>query len=311
MRVLTQAAELKPEGRKVCVAIGVFDGVHLGHQQVIRQAVADAEKQEALAVVVTFDRHPKAVVAPEKTPPFIYRIPQRLGAIGSLGVDATWLIPFDRAFSLLPAEAFIQHLIRDFRRVHSISVGGNFTFGHERGGNVELLRRLGSHYSFLVRGLAEVSLDGAVVSSTRIRAAIRAGDFPDASQMLGREYALSGPVVRGDGLGRKLGFPTANLDVAGLVLPPNGVYAVHVNVGRRRHRGVLNLGLRPTLQDPAPQLRVEAHLLDFEGDLYDRELDLTFVGRLRDEVRFPSLEALRSQIERDILQARGVFDALV
>ena len=311
MRVLAQAVELKPSGRKVCVAIGVFDGVHLGHQQVIRQAVADAEKQEALAVVVTFDRHPKAVVAPEKTPPFIYGIPQRLRAIGSLGVDATWLIPFDRPFSLLSAEVFIQNLVRDFRRVYSISVGGNFTFGHERGGNVELLRRLGGHYSFLVRGLAEVSLDGAVVSSTRIRAALRAGDFPAASQMLGREYSLGGPVVRGDGLGRKLGFPTANLDVTGLVLPPNGVYAVHVNLGSTRHRAVLNLGFRPTLRDPTPQLRVETHLLDFEGDLYDRELDLTFVGRLRDEARFPSLEALRAQIEQDILHARGLFDATV
>ena len=310
MNVFSSPATWTAAGRKVCVAIGVFDGVHLGHQQVIRQAVTDAENFEAVPVVVTFDRHPKAVVAPEKMPLFIYRIPQRLQAIEALGVEATWLIPFDHQFSRQPAEEFIRNLTRDFGRLYSVSVGSGFTFGYQRGGNVELLRRLGTEYGFLVRGLAEVSLDGAVVSSTRVRAALRAGDFEAVHQMLGREYALSGQVVHGDGLGRKLGFPTANLDVAGLVLPPNGVYAIHAMVEGRPRRAMLNIGVRPTLRDPAPQLRVEAHLLDFEGDLYGRDLSLTFVGRLRDEQKFPSLDALREQIALDIGRARQLFDDL-
>ena len=311
MRLLASASELNASGRKVCVAIGVFDGVHLGHQQVIRHALADAERLEALPVVVTFDRHPKAVVAPDKIPPLIYTLRRRLDTIGALGVEAAWVIPFDHAFSLIPAEAFIDGLLRDFGRVHSISVGSAFTFGHQRGGNVERLKEMGASRGFLVRGLAEVSLDGAVVSSTRVRAALRAGDFESVNQMLGREYALGGVVEHGDGVGRKLGFPTANLGVAGLVLPPNGVYAVHALIDGAPRRAMLNIGLRPTLRDPAPRLQVEAHVLDFDGDLYDRSLDVTFVARLRDEIRFPSLEALREQIDRDIARARVVFDEAV
>ena len=170
-----------------------------------------------------------------------------------------------------------------------------------------LLKSLGAELKFHVHGLAAVSLDGKAVSSTRIREAIRSGDLDAASQMLGRLWALAGTVVRGDGLGQKLGFPTANLDVAGLVLPPNGVYAVHVEVDGRRYRSVLNIGLRPTLQRPEPQLRVEAHLIDFTGDLYGRELEVTFLQKLRPERKFASLSKLREQIARDILDAQMRF----
>ena len=159
----------------------------------------------------------------------------------------------------------------------------------------------------MVHGLASVSLDGKVVSSTRIREAIRDGNLDAASQMLGRTYALAGRVIRGDQLGRQLGFPTANLEFAGLVVPPNGVYAAHALFGGRQHRAVVNIGLRPTLQNPARQLQIEVHLLDFSGDLYDQELGIAFVGKLRGEHRFPSLEALRKQIERDIEAAHALF----
>ena len=158
-----------------------------------------------------------------------------------------------------------------------------------------------------MHGLAAVSLDGETISSTRIREAIRAGHLDLAGQMLGRDFTLAGPVVRGDQLGRQIGFPTANLDVAGLALPPRGVYAVEVSVDERTQPGVLNLGHRPTVQASTPLLRVEVHLLDFTGDLYDRELVVTFVQKLRDEQKFPSLDALRAQIERDIAAARRVL----
>jgi riboflavin kinase / FMN adenylyltransferase len=307
MRIIRQATDLDARGRKVCVAIGVFDGVHLGHQQVIRQMIADAEQHEALAVVITFDRHPNAVVAPDRTPELIYSLPQKLRAIESLRAEVTWLIEFDEKFSRQMGEEFIRKLVRDFGHVQSICVGSTFTFGHKRSGNVDLLRKLGRELHFSVHGLAAVALDGETVSSTRIRDAIRAGQLDAASQMLGRGYALAGVVVAGDAVGKKLGYPTANIDTRGLVLPPNGVYAAHAHLGQNVHRAVLNIGVRPTLKEPTPQRRVEVHLLNFKGDIYGQELEVSFAGKLRDERRFDSLDALRVQIARDIEAARELF----
>ena len=333
MKIIHAANELKPGSRKVCLAIGVFDGVHLGHQQIIRQTVADARQHDALALVITFDRHPSTVVAPERVPPLIYSLPQKLGAIESLGADTLLLVHFDRAFSGQPGEAFIRGLVRDLGKIQSLCVGADFVFGHQRSGNVALVEKLGDELGFTVHGLAAVSLDNQIVSSTRIREAIRAGNLDSASQMLGRPYAISGCVIAGDGVGRKLGFPTANLDAAGLVLPPNGVYAVHVscrtgvapvsnqspaqaeqNDGDRRdacptttHRAALNIGFRPTVVSAAPQLRVEAHLLDFSGDLYGQELEIEMGGKLRDEKKFSSLDELKAQISRDVAEAGRRF----
>jgi riboflavin kinase/FMN adenylyltransferase len=303
MRLLHSATELAPGSRRVCLAIGFFDGVHLGHQQILRQTLSDARQHEGLALALTFDRHPNAVVAPQRVPPLIYSLPQRLRVIEALGLDALLLIHFDKIFSQQSGEEFVRALARGLRQLRNICVGANFVFGHKRSGNVDLLRKLGAELAFTVHGLAAVSLDGKAVSSTRIREAIRGGDLDAASQMLGRAYSLAGTVVQGDGLGRQLGFPTANIDAAGLALPPNGVYAVHAQAGERTWRAVLNIGNRPTLKAPQPQLQVEAHLIDFHGDLYGRELEITFVDRLRDEKKFGSLAELRDQIARDILDA--------
>ena len=307
MRVIHAAQELKPAGRKVCLAIGFFDGVHLGHQQVIRQTLTDARQHEAIGLVITFDRHPNAVVAPSRVPPLIYSLPQKLRAIESLGADTLLLIRFDKAFSEQTGEAFVRGLAQDLGHVQSLCVGANFVFGHKRGGNVELLGKLGAELNFTVHGMAAVSLDGRAVSSTRIREAIRAGDLDSVSQMLGRAYSLAGTVVRGDGLGHQLGFPTANLDTTGLALPPHGVYAVHAKLAARLCRAVLNIGHRPTLQNPNPQLRVEAHLIDFAGDLYGQEVEVAFVEKLRAEKKFGSLGELRQQIAQDILDAQMRF----
>jgi riboflavin kinase/FMN adenylyltransferase len=307
MKIIRTAGELGNGRRKVCLAIGVFDGVHLGHQQIIRQTVADAGQHDGLAVVVTFDRHPNAVVAPDRVPPLIYSQPQKLRAIAALGADAVLVQRFDRAFSEQTGEAFVRALARDFGRLQSVCVGADFVFGHRRSGNVALLQRLGQELDFTVHGIAAVSLDGQVVSSTRIREAIRAGDFDAASQMLGREYSLAGVVIRGDALGQKLGFPTANLDTTGLVLPPNGVYAAHARVRGAAHRAVLNIGHRPTLQPRPASPRVEVHLLDFTGELYGEELEVTFTARLRDEKQFASREELQAQIARDIVAAMKLF----
>ncbi|MCW5551161.1 MAG: bifunctional riboflavin kinase/FAD synthetase [Verrucomicrobiae bacterium] len=305
MQLIRSTKELASCSRKSCLAIGVFDGVHLGHQQIIRQTIADARQHGALALVLTFDQHPNAVVAPDRVPPLIYSVPQKIRAIESLGSDALLLVHFDRAFSEQTGETFIRQLARDLGRIHSVCVGADFTFGHRRSGNVALLRQLGAELQFTVHGLAAVALDAQTISSTRIREAIRAGELDVASQMLGRTYSLAGHVVRGDQLGQKLGFPTANLDVSGLALPPTGVYAAHASVGGQRHRAVLNIGHRPTLANSSVQPRVEVHLLDFAGDLYGQELEVAFVEKLRDEQRFANLDALKSQIARDIADARG------
>lgn len=304
MRLVHRVAELGPSPRKACLSLGFFDGVHLGHQQIIRQTIADARQHEALSLVITFDRHPNTVVAPERVPPLIYSLPQKLKQIELLGVDALLLLQFDKAFSLQTGEEFIRALSRDLGQIRSICVGANFSFGHKRSGNVESLRRLGAELNFSVHGMAAVSLAGKTVSSTRIREAITAGKLDAASQMLGRPYSLSGEVVRGDGLGRQLGFPTANLLTDGLVLPPKGVYAVRAELPHGSFRAVLNIGIRPTLQSRRPQVQVEAHLLDFSEDLYGRMLEVVLVDKLRNECKFNSMQELREQIAKDILEAR-------
>ncbi len=305
VKIIRAATELGNGQRKVCVAIGVFDGVHLGHQQVIRQTVADARGHNAVALVVTFDKHPNAVVAPDKTPPQIFSRSQKLRAIESLGADALLEIPFDKTFSAKSGEVFIRELAHDLGKIHSVCVGADFVFGHKRSGNVELLKKLGAELFFQVHGLAAVALDGQVVSSTRIREAIRAGNFDAASQMLGRPYAICGKIIEGDKIGRQFGFPTANLDATNLILPPNGVYAASVKLKGQFYRVALNIGTRPTVASAKPQLRVEAHLLDFSGDLYGAELELELGVKLRDERKFSSPAELREQIDRDVAAVRA------
>jgi len=296
MKIIRAANELKPGSKKICVAIGVFDGVHLGHQQIIRQTISDARQHDAIAVVLTFDRHPNSIVAPDRVPPLIYSLPQKLRAIELPGTDALLLIQFEK---------FIRSLANDLGKIHSVCVGADFIFGHKRSGNVALLKELGTELNFSVHGLAAVSLDGQVVSSTRIRETVRAGDFDAASQMLGRPYAISGCVVEGDRLGRQLGFPTANLDATNLILPPNGVYSGCTKFKGQLYRVALNIGLRPTVASAKPQLRVEAHLLDFDGNLYGAELEVEIGEKLRDEQKFASATELREQIAHDIAQVRA------
>jgi riboflavin kinase/FMN adenylyltransferase len=307
MKIIHAANELKAKGKKVCLAIGFFDGVHLGHQQIIRQTIADAHQHNAVAVVLTFDRHPNSVVAPNRVPPLIYSLPQKLRAIESLGADALLLIQFNKKFSEQAGEEFIRGLARVFEKIHSVCVGADFVFGYKRGGNVVLLKKLGGELYFQVHGLAAVSLDGQVVSSTKIREIIRAGNFDAASQMLGRPYAISGRVIEGGKVGRQLGFPTANLEVSGQLLPPNGVYSGFTTVEKKSCQVALNIGFRPTVLSAASQLQVEAHLLGFEGDLYGRELEIEIGEKLRDERKFVSLAELREQIALDIAQLKSRF----
>jgi riboflavin kinase/FMN adenylyltransferase len=244
MKVISDPAALDPGPRPVCAAIGVFDGVHLGHQRVLRQTMAEAAQRQALSVAVTFDRHPNAVVAPARVPPLIYPLDKKLDVIASLGVEAAYVIPFDKAFSQIPGGQFVRSLARDFRHLETICVGDGFLFGAGRSGNAALLRTLGAELGFTLHALRDVELDGQSVSSTRIRDAVRAGDFALAGRMLGRPYALRGTVIQGEHLGRTLGFPTANLAFPGLLTPPPGVYAAEAQLGPARHRAAVNIGHR-------------------------------------------------------------------
>jgi riboflavin kinase/FMN adenylyltransferase len=305
MKIIRVANELGSDGRKVCLAIGFFDGVHLGHQQIIRQTMADARQHDAMAVILTFDCHPNSIVAPDRVPLLVYSLPQKIRAIESLGADTLLLVHFDKILSGQTGEQFIRALGRGLGKIHSVSVGANFVFGHKRSGDVALLKRLGGEMGFAVHGLAAVSLDSQVVSSTRIREAIGAGKLDAASQMLGRPYAISGRVIAGDRVGRKLGFPTANLDVAGRILPPNGVYAGFLKLEKKSFHVALNLGRRPTLAPAKTELRVEAHLLDFSGDLYGAELEVEIGEKLRAERTFGSAAELREQIGRDVAAVRA------
>jgi riboflavin kinase/FMN adenylyltransferase len=307
MKVIHAANELKSNGKKVCLAIGFFDGVHLGHQQIIRQTISDAHQHDAIAVVLTFDRHPNTIVAPNRVPPLIYSLPQKLRAIKSLGADALLLIQFDKKFSEQTGEIFVRSLANDFGKIHSICVGADFVFGYKRSGNVALLKKLGAELNFQVHGLAAVSLDGKTVNSTRVREMIRDGNLDSTSQMLGRPYAISGRVIEGDKVGRQIGFPTANLEATGLVLPPNGVYSGFAKLNEQSYRIALNIGFRPTVATGEPQLRVEAHLLDFSGKLYGEELEIEIGEKLRDEKKFGSAEELREQIARDIAEVKKRF----
>jgi riboflavin kinase/FMN adenylyltransferase len=305
MNIIHAASELNADGREVSLAIGFFDGVHLGHQRILQHTAADARPGRGLALAVTFDRHPNAVVAPGRVPPLIYSLPQKLRTLAAQGMEASLVLHFDKPLSEQPGETFIRNLARDLGRIRSICVGDDFTFGHRRDGHVALLKRLGQELGFAVQGMEAVLMEGQVVRSTRIREAIASGDLLRASRMLGRPYATAGIVLRGDQLGRRLGFPTANLDASGLVLPPNGVYAAHALWHGTIHLAAVNIGVRPTFNQPAPARRVEAHLLDFEGDLYGQEIELEFVEKVRDEAAFASLDALKAQIARDVATVRA------
>jgi riboflavin kinase/FMN adenylyltransferase len=305
MKVIHAAAELNAGGRPVCAAIGVFDGVHLGHQSVLRQAISDATRLNGVSVAVTFDRHPNAVVAPGNVPPLIYPLRKKLEVLASLGLEAAYVIRFDTAVSRIPGEQFARELVRDLGRVESICVGADFMFGYRRSGNVALLADLGAQLGFTAKAVSDVDFDGQPVSSTRIRDCVRAGDFSGAGEMLGRPYSLCGTVIEGEHLGSKLGFPTANMEITGMLTPPSGVYVAEAKVGSETHRAAVNIGHRPTIHSSDPQLHVEAHLLNFGRQIVGQELELTFLKKLRDEKKFPSFEALRAQIARDVSEAKS------
>lgn len=278
------------------LALGVFDGVHLGHQAVIGQALAARERQGGTCGVLTFDPYPIHVLFPEKAPRRLLASLDHKGEVlAAMGVDFLLALPFDRERAAQEAEEFIREIAG--AGVATVAVGDDWRFGKGRAGDVAMLTRLSRELGFDLAALPPVMMDGERISSTRIRQAIRDGNLAAAGKMLGRPYTVAGEVVEGRQLGRQIGFPTANLVQGDEQFPPDGVWAVRVRLGEQRFDGVANLGMRPTVDGKTHAL--EVHLFDFSGDLYGRMLEVEFVKQLRGERKFESLEALKAQIGRD------------
>ncbi len=305
MKVLHDLESLAALPGPVFLAVGIFDGVHRGHQALIAEAQADAANTGGTATVMTFEPHPMMFFQRAEPPRRLSNPRHKEQLLARLGVTHLAVLPFAESRASQTAEEFVAELQSSCRPLGGICVGAEWRFGRGRTGDVAMLKRLGAAGGFEVDGIAPVRLGGEVISSTAIRLAVARGDLAFAAEALGRPYAVLGPVVPGRQLGRRLGFPTANIDPNGLQLPPDGVYAGKVRVDDREFRAVLNLGVRPTVSEGAARL-LEAHLLDFDANLYGAEVEVEFATFLRGEKKFASTEALRAQIARDIVAAGGV-----
>jgi riboflavin kinase/FMN adenylyltransferase len=307
VKIIRSVAELAAAGEKLCIAIGVFDGVHRGHQAVVRAALEDARAVGGTAVALTFDPHPVGVLAPDKAPPLLTATEHKLALIESLGAPVCLVMPFTIEFAQTEPEEFLDQLQQSAERLQTICVGHAFRFGRNRRGDVQTILAFGKKRGVRVDVVPPVLSNGETISSTVIRRAVASGELEKAARMLGRPFSVLGTVEGGDRIGRTLGYPTANLNPHNETLPPNGVYAVRALQAGRRRAGIVNIGTRPTLATAANERRIELHLLDFAGDLYGEKIEVFFVQNLRDERRFDSLDALKAQIARDEADARQLL----
>ncbi|HSE94355.1 MAG TPA: bifunctional riboflavin kinase/FAD synthetase [Methylomirabilota bacterium] len=305
MRIIRGLDRYPPDAPPSVVAQGTFDGIHLGHQAVIRTAVTRARALGVQAVVVTFDPHPVTVLRPAEAPVEILTVGERLERIAHLGPDVALVIPFTVEVSRVEAETFVREVLVGLLRVREIVVGFNHTFGRGADGTPELLRTLTSPLGVRVHVIPPLSVDGVVVSSSSIRDALRRGDVKQAASLLGRPYTVRGVVARGAERGRTLGFPTANLAAPPSFPLADGVYAGRADWASGSAQAVINVGVRPTFGE-ASRI-IEVHLLDAAPDLYGHALTVSCLARIREETRFSSVEALRARIAEDIRVARGLL----
>ena len=311
MRAIRGTAEVAGSLERPVLTIGNFDGLHVGHQAIMRTIVERARNLAGQAVVYTFDPHPRKVIRPEAAPRMLTTLAQKLEILEDLGVDVVVIEPFDEAFSKTSPEYFVRHHVHECIGPVEVYVGYDFHFGRDRQGSMRSLTETGPRLGFSVTIIPEVTIGERDVNSTRIRDLLSEGQVEEAEILLGRPYRVRGEVVEGDRRGRTIGFPTANLAAENEVLPSAGVYAGQIEILDAPSRGagvllpaVANVGLRPTFQD-SQGLLAEAHLIDFEGDLYGRKVELSFQHRLRAEKKFSGVEELREQIARDVDEARA------
>jgi riboflavin kinase/FMN adenylyltransferase len=290
------------------LALGNFDGLHRGHQKIIERVKRGAAEHGGTPMAMTFDPHPPRVVRPDKAPPLLMTKSQRLDALHQAGIRCVAVVRFTRELSEWDPETFVRTVLVDWLRVSEVWVGANFLFGHERSGNFSLLRTLGQRYGFRSDKIDPVRYKDFVVSSTRIRRLVGEGRVDEAGALLGHTFYIDGTVVAGRQRGREIGFPTANLATGNELLPPHGVYATTMTIDGVVHAGLTNIGMRPTFGET--ETTVETHLLGYSGDLYGRDVRLSFVLRLRDERKFDDVDALRAQIEADQRRAERLFSRL-
>ena len=305
--VATYPDDARPaDWRQPVVAVGNFDGLHRGHQKILERVGRQALERGATPIVLTFDPHPPRVVRPDKAPALLMTTAQKREGVREAGIRGLAVVRFTLDLSHWEPERFVEAVLVDWLRASEVWVGANFLFGRERSGNFTLLRALGQQHGFRVEKIDPVRYKDFVVSSTRVRRLVGEGRVDEAGALLGHMYFIDGRVVAGDGRGRQLGFPTANLDTANELLPPDGVYATVARLGSVQHASVTNIGVRPSVQPGGPRM-IETHLFDVARDLYGETLRLSFVQRLRDERRFPDLPALVAQIAADGARARDLF----
>lgn len=303
------ALDAFPTGREPNVAtLGNFDGVHLGHQAILASVIGAARARSIPSLLITFEPHPLAVVAPSRRPKLLQTRRQKLETLETTGLDAVLILPFDREIAALTGEEFFGSYLGERIRFASVHVGRSFRFGRARGGDLRLLETVGSEHGFSVVGVAPVDVDGENVSSSAIRTAVEGGDVASARAMLGRPFAVTGEVVRGEGRGRKLEFPTANVAVDNEMIPRRGVYVTEVMALASRFPSITNVGTRPTFGGTS--LTVESHLIDVDEDLYGERVEVRFLARLRDETHFPGPSELADQIARDRAAASSYFSGL-
>ena len=302
---LNSFSELNKIEGPVNLAIGFFDGVHLGHQAVINNIICSNDDS---SVVLTFDPHPLSVLSPSQSPPIITALSHKQSLIEELGVEYLLVIRFDENRVNQRAEGFVREIV-DSCKLKSVSVGNEFRFGYERQGDVSLLTELGRDLGFKVNGIDRICDEaGDVISSTRVREALKNGNLKDAKSLLGREFSISGPVTKGNEIGQGMSFPTANIDIIGSSPIPHGVYAVLANVGGESFQGVANLGVRPTFTESNDfKTKLEVHLFDFERMIYGEIIEVSFVGYMREEKKFNSVDDLKNQINVDVIEAKRVF----
>ena len=296
-------------GAGTALTIGIFDGIHLGHQQILRR-VAEAANNSApplLAGAVTFDPHPFRVLRPEQAPPLIATLEQRFAGFQAQGLQAVLVLQFDVALSRLSPQDFVRTILVDQLCVSSVFIGENFRFGHRQAGDVAMLAELGRKFGFTAQVVPPVRVGDEVVSSTAIRGAIQEGDAGRAASFLGRPFALTGQIQPGAGRGRTVLFPTLNLAPQQELLPKAGVYVTETQVGGRPYRSATNVGYRPTVDSAGGRLTVESHLFDFTGQIASGPMQVAFLHRLRDEMKFDGIDSLRAQIAQDLDRARAFF----
>jgi riboflavin kinase/FMN adenylyltransferase len=295
--------------QKPVLALGNFDGLHRGHTKIIERVRRVAAERGATSLVLTFDPHPPRIVRPDKAPPLLMTMAQKLEALELAGIQGVAIVKFTLELSRWEPEVFVKNVLVDWLRVGEVWVGADFLFGRDRSGNFSLLRTLGAQYGFRVEKIDPVRYKDFVVSSTRVRRLVSEGRVDEAGALLGRHVFIDGTVVPGAGRGRELGVPTANIQTDNELLPPHGVYATAVTIDGVVYPGLTNIGLRPTFDD-VTRTTIEVHVLGFSRDLYGLKLRVGFIQRLRDERRFPDVDALKAQIEADVRRARRLFDRL-